>query len=257
MTSDVLFPGQHRVSLIVPCYNEAKRLDVQQFRDFLAQSRPVQLLFVDDGSTDNTVQVLEKLCAGFEGCAAILRCETNGGKGEAVRRGILYALNNFGPEITGFWDADLATPLEAIDRLRAILDERPAVLMVFGARVKLLGRSVERLQLRHYLGRVFATTVSQVLRLPIYDTQCGAKLFRVTEELAQVMHDPFLSKWVFDVEILARFLKLHHKDSKQLEHLIYEYPLEAWSDVGGSKVRPKDFVVAFLDVARIWRKYLA
>jgi dolichyl-phosphate beta-glucosyltransferase len=257
MITSAPFPGQHRVSLVIPCYNEAKRLNVQRFREFLSQSRPVRLLFVDDGSTDRTVEVLETLRAGFEDCADILRCEKNGGKGEAVRRGILHALNHSHPEIVGFWDADLATPLDAVDRLRAVLDERPSVLMVFGARVKLLGRSIHRWPVRHYLGRTFATVVSQMLRLPVYDTQCGAKLFRVTPELRQAMQTPFLSKWVFDVEIIARFLRLYNRDSKRLEQLIYEYPLEAWSDVGGSKVRPKDFLTALLDIARIWRKYLA
>lgn len=246
----------YRVSLIVPCYNEANRLHVDRFRRFLALPGATRLIFVDDGSTDTTASILQHICGGFEYRAEILQCKENGGKAQAVRLGILHALHIRQPELVGYWDADLATPLESVGRLLAVLDSHSEIDMVFGARVKLLGRSVVRKQTRHYLGRIFATIVSRMLRLPIYDTQCGAKLFRVKPETIQVFAEPFLSKWVFDVEILARYLKLYGKDSTHLEQLIYEYPLEKWEDVGDSKVRPHDFATAFLDLLLIHRKYL-
>ncbi len=244
------------VCVVVPCYNEAHRLDVPQFQEFLAEQSGTLLLFVDDGSTDGTVETLSKLRCGFEGSACVLREERNWGKGEAVRRGILHALDHFDPAIVGFWDADLATPLVSIPRFLQILREQPEIEMIFGARVHLLGRHVERSALRHYLGRVFATTVSNVLKMPIYDTQCGAKLFRVRSTTRSIFAEPFLSKWVFDVEILARYQQLFRREGKQLANAIYEYPLECWVDVAGSKVKPYDFFTAIWDVARIRRKYL-
>ena len=244
------------IALIVPCYNEAARLNVYAFREFAAQNRTIHLLFVDDGSRDKTLAILETVREGNEANVIILPCPQNGGKAEAVRLGILYALDHFAPRTVGFWDADLATPLNAALPLAAILDEKPEIQMVFGARVKLLGREVERRAIRHYPGRVFATVVSTLLRLSIYDTQCGAKLFRVEPYTRDIFADPFLSKWVFDVEILARYLTMRKLTSEQLGAIIYEYPLEKWTDVAGSKLHPGDFLKAFLDVWRIYRRYL-
>jgi len=226
------------------------------FRQFLTCSAPTRILFVDDGSYDNTTALLETLSGEFPEQAKVLRRSTNQGKAEAVRVGIVHALVNFRPEIVGFWDADLATPIELVSNLLAVLNSRPAIEMVFGSRVQLLGRRVERRAVRHYLGRVFATVVSSVLRLAIYDTQCGAKLFRVTPQIQKIFDQPFLSRWVFDVEILARYLAAYGHDVKHLEQAIYEYPLEVWTDVAGSKVHAVDFFIAFWDVFRIYRKYL-
>ena len=240
----------------MPCYNEARRLDVKSFREFFAGHDNVRIVFVDDGSVDATAQVLRELCEPWRDRASVLTQARNSGKAEAVRAGVEYAFGAFEPQIAGYWDADLATPLTAVDEFLQIFEAHSDIIMVFGARVKLLGRHVVRRAVRHYLGRVFATTVSVMLRMPIYDTQCGAKLFRVNEATRAVFAEPFLSKWVFDVELLARYLQFFDGDPAKLAQVIYEYPLNEWVDVAGSKVRPSDFLKAFLDVVRIKRKYL-
>jgi glycosyltransferase involved in cell wall biosynthesis len=232
-------------------------LDVASFRAFLAERTGVQILFVDDGSRDQTIKRLEEVRSGYEDSVSILSRLKNGGKAEAVRGGIQHALDRFHPTFVGFWDADLATPLDTLLRFCETFAQNPAIEMVFGARVQLLGRHIERRALRHYAGRVFASAVSVVLRMKIYDTQCGAKLFRVTNESRQVFANPFISKWVFDVEILARYQALLGRTAEQLQQVIYEYPLEKWTDVGGSKVRASDFAIAFVDVFRIYWRYLA
>ncbi len=241
----------------MPCYNEEKRLDVQLFRGFVAQPSGASLLFVDDGSHDHTLQVLEHVRSGLESRVEILRCESNRGKAEAVRRGMNQLLEQGSWTYIGFWDADLATPLDAVEDFIRILESRPDIEMEFGSRVKLLGRDIQRRVTRHYLGRVFATVVSNILRMPIYDTQCGAKLFRVGPDLVTAVRDPFLSKWVFDVEIIARYLRSYRSRGQRLEDRVYEFPLLRWADIAGSKVKPGDFLLAFKDTFKIWRKYLS
>ncbi len=247
-----------RTIVVIPCYNEAMRLRVDAFAAFFEdpQNAAIDLLFVNDGSRDATLSVLQSLQARFPTRTAILNQPVNRGKAEAVRVGMLHALAQPGCTVTGFWDADLATPLAQIHDLAAVLDLYPHLTMVFGARVRLLGRDIHRQPLRHYLGRTFATAASNLLRLPIYDTQCGAKLFRATPELSTVLAEPFLSRWIFDVEILARFMALHRTDPAEMCTQIYEYPLPSWYDVAGSKVQPVDFFRAFGELLRIQQRYL-
>ena len=247
-------PPDADVVLVVPCYNEAARLDVAAFRDHDAGSRRLAFCFVNDGSHDRTLEVLQGLCREMPGRAVVLDLQQNRGKAEAVRQGMLAALG-WGATIVGFWDADLATPLAELPRFCEVLDEKPEVEVVIGSRVRLLGRRIERSALRHYLGRVFATGASLTLGLPVYDTQCGAKLLRATPIARELFATPFLTRWVFDVELLARYERLVSGQEPPVERRIYELPLVQWTDVAGSKVRPWDFVRSGLELVRIWRAY--
>jgi len=232
-------------------------LQSAQFTDFVRHAEGVRILFVNDGSRDNTLATLEEMRDICQDHIQILDLVENLGKAEAVRIGMVTAMKQHDVSYIGFWDADLATPLAALPEFVDLLVHNDRLQMVFGARIRLLGRSVHRRAVRHYLGRVFASVVSLVLGLPIYDTQCGAKLFRLTPELAEGLSSPFLSRWVFDVEILARFIALHRGNSSYLHDSIYEFPLTQWTDVAGSKVRPVDFFRAFVDVFRIYLRYLS
>lgn len=244
--------GESELIIVVPCYNEGQRLAVEKFRAFFPQIQ-AQFVFVDDGSADNTIERLEDLRRECDR-VRIVRLPVNRGKAEAVRAGVLFALEHQAHYV-GYWDADLATPLEAIGEFMQVFAENQSVDMIFGSRVKLLGRDVERRPTRHYLGRIFATVVSTILRLPVYDTQCGAKIFRVGNDTPKLFAQPFLSRWVFDVEILARYIREIGSPEMAAQH-IYEYPLRVWKDIAGSKVKPGDFFVALRDVARIYWKYL-
>jgi hypothetical protein len=147
--------------------------------------------------------------------------------------------------------------LEAIGTFYDLLDTRSDIEMVFGARVRLLGRIIERTPTRHYPGRLFATAASLTLGLAIYDTQCGAKLFRASPAVRSLFEEPFLTRWLFDLEIIARLIQARRETQlPQAEDVIYECPLQEWRDVSGSKVKALDFANALIGLSRIYWRYL-
>lgn len=241
--------------IVVPCYNEANRLDVEAFRRFAEQPQAPRFLLVNDGSRDETPALLDKLHAGNPAHFAVCHLPRNVGKAEAVRQGLLAALETDAGCI-GYWDADLATPLEAIDEFRRVLARRPDVDVVVGSRLSLLGRRIHRRPLRRFLGRLFARTASFALGLRIVDTQCGAKLFRATPDFRRLVGSPFLARWIFDVEIFARLILMRGSTAPPISNAIYELPLDTWEDVAGSKLKSGDFVKAVLELAAIYWRYL-
>ena len=245
-------PRRVHVIVVVPCYNEEHRLPVQAFRDFRSGDARVEFCFVDDGSRDGTHALLQSLAKEDPSRFTVLKLEKNSGKAEAVRRGIVHAAERT-PDFVGFWDADLATPLSELPSFFEIFRSRPEIDMVFAARVRLLGRDISRRPARHYFGRVGATLISSSLGLAVYDTQCGAKLFRVTDDVRALFDRPFLSRWIFDVEIVARYVQRRGRDAAA--RAIYELPIKVWHDVKGSKVRSLDFLRALKDLLKIHRAY--
>lgn len=217
--------------IVIPCYNEGDRLPLQVLNDFFSNTSEVSCLLVNDGSVDNTGQLIDKLAADNENIKAV-HLNENSGKAEAVRQGVLAALK-LSPDYVGYWDADMATPLEAINLFISHF-EKGQYLAITGCRLSRLGAKVVRNPIRHYLGRIFATVVSTLLKLQVYDTQCGAKVFKA--ELAEKIFDrPFKTKWLFDVELYKRIVDIHGVEKTSI--FIYELPLEQWVDVGGSKLK--------------------
>ena len=223
-----------RIVVIIPCFNEARRLDTTAIGAL--RTVDVNVLVVDDGSTDDTAAVAE--AAGLR----VLRLPDNVGKGEAVRRGLLQALDD-GAGIIGYLDADLSTPIDEYRRLIAAVVDDTDIDVVLGSRIAHLGAHIERRAVRHYLGRLFATTASLALGLAVYDTQCGAKVFRDTPALRTALATPLSSRWGFDVELLARLL-----DAGVAPSQLREVPLHRWRDVDGSRLSVRGMVTAGLDV---------
>jgi glycosyltransferase involved in cell wall biosynthesis len=239
-----------KTRIIVPCYNEAGRLNSGEFLEWGRRSSDLHFLFVNDGSTDGTKELLIRMSQACPERIRSVDLERNGGKAEAVRRGFLDSFDS-GYDVIGYWDADLSTPLNVIQRFGRILEDHGADAVI-GSRVRLLGRHIRRHSIRHYLGRLFATCASLVIGLPVYDTQCGAKIFRNTGRLRQVFRTPFRVKWTFDVEILARFLFLERIfGGPKIGDRFVEYPLERWDDVPGSKLKVRDFFLGAWEVLKI------
>lgn len=234
--------------IIVPCYNEARRFDATEF-DALARLPDTSVLFVNDGSTDRTVDALRAFCRNRGEIIQVMNLEKNRGKGEAVRLGMLRAVEERS-EIVGYYDADLSTPVAEMARIISVLGQGD-FSVVMGSRIRHLGASIDRSLLRHYVGRVFSTLSSKILRAPVYDTQCGAKAFRNGPQLVQALREPFVSRWCFDIELLGRLL-IGTPDCPPLSlERFRELPLRRWQDVPGSKIGPRNSLQIAYELTRV------
>jgi dolichyl-phosphate beta-glucosyltransferase len=236
--------------VVIPCFNEAPRLPrtaVEQMLTFC------QVVLVDDGSTDNTSQVLRDIAADHSSRCKALILPRNVGKGEAVRAGLLEAANWAGKQdaIIGYTDADFATPPSEMRRLLALFQHEPQLHAVFGSRLLRLGADIERNTTRHYLGRVFATVASRAIDAPVYDSQCGAKWFRMSGEMLSALEAPFRSRWAFDVELISRLTRRGLSFGAGASRQIREEMLNEWTDVAGSKVKPLAAIKAGLELLLI------
>lgn len=237
-----------RAAVVVPVWNEAGRLQRDAFLEFLGSHSGITICFVNDGSTDDSAAVLQHLVDARPGQVEVVHQPVNRGKAEAVRSGLRWAAEQ-GFAQAAYLDADLAAPLDAALLLLDELDRDPRLTLVMGSRVKLLGWRVVRSERRHYLGRVFATFASITLDLPVYDTQCGAKALRLDPRTMITLAEPFLSRWLFDVELIARF-----RDALGAS-TIREVPLPTWVDNGGSSLRLRDYLRAPWELWKIRRRY--
>jgi dolichyl-phosphate beta-glucosyltransferase len=237
--------------MIIPCYNEANRLPVDAFLSYLQRVPSVQLCFVNDGSRDDTQAVLARLQQQFPDRINVLNLEKNQGKAGAVRAGMLHCSKQHF-DYLGYLDADLATPLDAIGDLQTAIDQRPGLDMVMGSRIKFLGADIRRDPFRHYVGRVIATFISNILRLPVYDTQCGAKLFR-RGVVTGLFNESFISPWLFDVELLARLIRQHGRANVPAHAA--EVPLKQWIEQSDSRISPTYMFKMWYELFRIHQTY--
>lgn len=241
-----------KTCIVIPCYNEATRLPVKAFIDFYNEtSESLFFCFVNDGSSDNTSAVLEEL-SKERNRVIVSDNPQNAGKAEAIRSAVLRLHNNYSFDYIAYFDADFATPLSEIFLLQKAAVQNPELKIAFGSRVKRIGAHIHRSAQRHYLGRVFSTIASLILRLPVYDTQCGAKLFH-TSVSEILFKDAFCSKWLFDIELFARMVK--HYGREEAIQKMTEVPLNHWSEVGESKLGIKSLIRVPWELWQIYRLY--
>ena len=235
------------VGVVIPCYNEEERLLSTEFKDFAHKNLGYHLCFVNDGSTDKTLEVLEKLKKGSESNISIYNCEQNGGKAEAVRQGMLHLAKDEQLDYIGFLDADLSTDFRDFDDLVETLDQSNFKI-VSGSRMSRMGADITKESARKIISMTINLIIRTILRMPFNDTQCGAKV--MDRSVVPLLFDkPFITKWLFDVEMFIRMRK--HYGKTEAKKLICEQPLKRWIHADGSKLSMKDSVKIVGQLAKI------
>ncbi|MCL6293967.1 dolichyl-phosphate beta-glucosyltransferase [Jejuia spongiicola] len=240
-----------KTGIIIPCYNEEKRLDTKAFIKFIQSHNKYHLCFVNDGSKDNTLKVLQDIQEQAQNKISIVDVKKNAGKAAAVRSGARYLYNRQDIDYIGFIDADLSTDFKDFKKLVDTLHNNDKLSLVYGSRGKGEGQ-IERNLFRNVFSKMVKMIVYLILGLPIEDTQCGAKVFK--RNIIPVAYDnSFLTRWLFDVEIFLRLKK--HFGSKNIMNCMYEQPLDRWVHVDDSKLGIKDALQIPLMLVNIWFSY--
>jgi len=239
-----------KTGIIIPCYNEANRLNITAFTHFILAEEDYHLCFVNDGSKDETLLVLEIIQRQCPERISVIDVKQNAGKASAVRSGARYLYNKSDIDYIGFVDADLSTDFEDFKKLVQSLKEDNKLQLVYGSRRK--GGEIKRDFFRNLLSNIVKSIIYLILGLPIEDTQCGAKVFR--KAIIPVAYDqPFMTRWLFDVEIFIR-LKKQFGRNKVME-LIKEQALDRWVHVEDSKLGVRDSLLIPYRLITIWMAY--
>jgi len=241
---------KHNLCIVIPCYNEAKYFRQKEYSDFLFSQENVLLCFVNDGSKDTTLQELNALKTIFPTKVEIVSYEKNQGKAHAVREGMLYCQRSRDFDLIAYLDADLAVSLEECQSL--IKELNGEIVFCFGSRMLKIGSEIKRKTRRFLIGRFIATIISELLSLKVYDTQCGCKLF-IREVSVKLFDKPFISTWLFDVEIFCRMMEIYSREKAVSKML--EQPLKRWIDRGDSKVSLTYFFKMWIELYKIRSTY--
>ena len=239
--------NKYDLAFTIPCFNEAERIDLKYWEEIFKLDDKIFWLFVNDGSTDKTIELLKQL--SFSNCCEILNLPKNVGKSEALRQGFIYLTNNeMKFDGIGFIDADGAFEKADILNLIELFRNSKNSLGIFwdsiiASRIALAGRDINRKPLRHYIGRIFATVATIHWRKSPYDTQCGLKIFRNNLGFQMSILDKFKTRWFIDLELFSR-MSLNN----QSEISILEIPLNSWSDIAGSKLGVRQKIISVMEL---------
>jgi hypothetical protein len=233
------------LSIVIPAFNEAPRMrDRAGLLNEAVAAGDIdplvtELIVVDDGSTDETARLAERLLAPVYPRLRILQMSTNSGKGAAIRVGAGAAAAPF----VAFMDADMSVDPSQVPLLVAAMDGADVAI---GSRA-MAGSNVQSYRLhRAIMGRTFSFLANSVTNIGLKDTQCGFKAFRTP--IARILfHLMVIDRFAFDVEVLTL--------ARQLGMEICEIPVD-WEESSSSTVRPlSDSMSMAIDVLRIrWRK---
>lgn len=222
-------------AIVIPCYNEAVRFVSEDYIVFLNNNSAVKLCIVDDGSTDTTKSVLQKLQLDFPSQIEILSLPTNVGKGNAIRQGMEFSLSKF-PNCSdfGFLDSDLSVDLNTYKKMLDI-HRADNNIMTYASREKIRTTEIKNTAIRKIASVVAKIMVRWCFNLSINDTQCGAKI--VNRKVAiKIFQIPFNSRWLFDIEMFMRL-----KNLSGLER-VSPYYLKSWMYRANSKLNNADLL---------------
>ncbi len=239
-------------AVIIPCYNEEKRLPFDKFLSFAQKNPEVLLCFVNDGSKDKTLEVLRGLQSECPENVCVYNMKINGGKSEAVRQGMLHVYENYAVELLGYLDADLATLPEEWLLMAKYKNNYPQFGAVVGSRIQRLGANINRDDNRSFFSAIIKKAIKIILRTPFQDTQCGAKIFN-RGLVPFLFNKSFMTPWLFDVEIFLRLQKKFGKTT--LQNGVLEYPLMHWTEVGDSRLKLKDTIKIPLQLLKLYHRY--
>lgn len=224
------------VGVVIPCYNEEERLLSKEFTSFIKKNSGYHLCFVNDGSKDNTLKVLNDLRKGREDFITVYDCEKNGGKAEAVRLGMLHMAKKQDLDYIGFLDADLSTDLSDFDDLVSTI-ESTDYKIVSGSRISRMGANITKESARKIISLSVNYIIRKILSMDFKDTQCGAKIFH-KDVIETSFKEKFVTQWIFDVEIFKRITLKYGLDNAK--KMLCEQPLKRWIHADGSKLSMKD-----------------
>lgn len=246
-TSDDILIQQRCVGVVIPCYNEEERLMSEEFINFIDKNSGYHLCFVNDGSKDNTLEVLKNLKEGREDYITVYDCEKNGGKAEAVRLGMLHMAKKEDLDYIGFLDADLSTDLTDFDDLVKTI-ENSDFKIVSGSRISRMGANITKESARKIISLTINFIIRKILKMDFKDTQCGAKIF--SKDVIEIAFNKrFVTQWIFDVEIFKRMTQ--HFGLQAAKAMLCEQPLKRWIHADGSKLSMKDSVKIVGQLAQI------
>lgn len=238
--------SMQKIAIIIPCYNEEKRLQTDLLQ-YLLVNTSVNLYLANDGSTDTTLDVIKKFSAIHDQRTFVLHYTQNQGKAQTIQKSVQHILKKDCYDFIGYFDADFSTPVTELFRMLNTVNENNHSFL-FGSRVLLLNTKIQRKWYRHIIGRVVVTIINFKFKLGIYDTQCGAKIF--SSSVAKVaFRDIFYTSWLFDVEVFIRLKK------EKLLHLGHEFPLKEWKDIEGSKLGFQSAFKILKELFLLIRKY--
>ncbi|XMO86449.1 response regulator [Algibacter sp. AS12] len=241
------------VGVVIPCYNEEERLLSNEFITYIVKNSGYHLCFVNDGSTDRTLEVLKELQKGREDFITVYDCEKNGGKAEAVRLGMLHMAKKEDLDYIGFLDADLSTDLADFDDLVKTI-ETSDFKIVSGSRISRMGANITKESARKIISLTINYIIRKILKMDFKDTQCGAKIFH-KDVINIAFGEKFVTQWIFDVEIFKR-MSIYF-GLKNAKTMLCEQPLKRWIHADGSKLSMKDSVKIVGQLAQIAWVYRA